>query len=158
MKDRSHKLAFMAATAGMYLAVLYGSEATLSVLVPGGPWRSAEMFPLKPVLAAFVAEPSRAEPNQRPDTRAAASVIPNSASCPAAGVLAEPPSIDRAIGNDAPALTREGSPRPQSNASVGTGASCPQLYADAGRRALQPLPRTVPKTAGEPETAGLARP
>ena len=158
MKDRSLKLIFMAATAAMYVAVLYGSETTLSVLVPDGPWRTAEMFPLTPVLTAFVAEPGSADPNQPPANQHAASVLPNSASCPAAGALAGPPSVNRAIGKDEPALTRDAAPRRQSGATLGTGASCPQLRADAGKQHLGSLPGTAPPMAATTETSQLARP
>ena len=158
MKDRSHKLIFMAATGAMYVAVLYGSEASLSVLVPGGPWRTADMFPMIPVLAAFGAEPRWPEPNHLSANGSAASVLPNSASCPQAGALAAPPSVDRAIGKDEPALTREASPRPQSSGGLGTGASCPQLRADAGKQRSGPLPGTAPALAATTHTAGLARP
>ena len=140
MQTHSHKLMVMAAAT--YVAVLYGSETGMAVLVPGGPWRSAEMSSLTPVFAAFTGG-SRSPEQKGPATKPGASVLPNSASCPAAGALAAPPSVDTVIGKNEPALTQGASAHPQGSTELGTGGGCAQLPADAARAGAA-LPGTAP--------------
>jgi len=154
----SNKLMFMAATAAMYVAVLYGSEASLAILVPGGPWRLANISSLTPALAAFAPDPRPAEPKQPPASQSATSVLPNGASCPAVSALVAPPSVEAAIGKDDAPLPKDASPHPQSSGVLGTGGSCPPLRADAGKSAVTPLPGVAASLANQAEAARNPRP
>ncbi len=140
MHHYSNKLMLMAATAAIYVAALYGAEANLAILVPGGPWRLANISPLTPALAAFAPDPRPAEPKQPQANQSATSVLPNSASCPAVSALVAPPSVGAAIGKDDAELPKDASPHPRSSGVLGTGGSCPPLRADADRPAVAPLP------------------
>ena len=124
MQDHSHKLMFIAATA-MWALVFYGSEAATAMIASDSGAATA---------AISQAGHTRPSPTQHGD-----SVVPNSASCPAADMLAAPPRVNDRIGNgEAGAGPAVGSQA--RTHELGTGSPCPQQSADAARAKTPSLP------------------
>jgi hypothetical protein len=139
MQDHSHKFLFLGVTAVMCAAAVYGSEAGPALLLPADkPISSLEAPFAVPTgtqggvqavsFRTSEAPPSQATPQlDEAQQRGAASVMPNSDSCPAAdaAALVAPPSVNGAIGSPTPlekaALPRQGLTGP----TLGTGSSCP---------------------------------
>jgi hypothetical protein len=151
----SNKLMFLAATGAMWAVVAYGAQLESVWFGPDDaqekPQAFASTLPLTP---ALFAAPAQERPELQPPSAPAkggASVLPNSASCPAAGTLLSPPSVDKLIGNEGAAVTRGAPGQAQSNANLGTGTSCPPLRADAEKPRTPALsaPASGPLTNAE---------
>jgi len=139
VQDHSHKLLFMAATGGMCAVVLFGSQAATSLLFPDSDLRTADIF----TPAAYVGLPAdeaiRSEKGRSsPSDKAGASVLPNSAGCPAADALVAPPPVNDRIGREPDGVAPSTPAQAHTNAILGTGSACPPLRADAAK------PRTAP--------------
>jgi hypothetical protein len=141
MQDHSHRFLFLSATALMCAALVYGSRAGPTLLLPDvPPPQSAIAKPPTVSSAAHGAvrsvsfRTSEAAPQTNGNSPVdeatqpgTASVVPNDASCPAAdaAALVSPPSVNAGIGSPTPiertALPRQG----LTGAALGTGSSCP---------------------------------
>jgi hypothetical protein len=174
MQDHSHRFLFLSATALMCAAVVYGSRAGPTLLLPDAPPQSA--VAKTPTVSrdahgavqsvSFRTSETAPQTNANPPVDEAAqpgtaSVVPNDASCPAsdAAALVSPPSVNAVIGSQTPikrtALSRQG----LTGAALGTGSSCPP---GRDNEAAHKMPSAAadlltPKGAGA-LSRGIARP
>jgi len=144
VQDHSHKLLFMAATGAMCAIVVFGSQAATSLLFPGSELGTAEIFSPAVYVGLPADEAIRSEKGRSSSNKAGASVLPNSASCPAADALVAPPAVNDRIGREPDGVAPSTPAQAHTNAILGTGSACPPLRADAAKPRTAPLPGLAP--------------
>ena len=179
MQDHSHRFLFLSATALMCAAVVYGSRAGPTLLLPDvamqfavaktptvssdghGAVQSVSFRTSETATSETARQTSANPPVDEAAQPGTASVVPNDASCPAAdaAALVSPPSVNAAVVSSTP-IERTAPPRQGlTGAALGTGSSCPPGR-DNG--AAHKLPSAAadsltPKGAGA-LSRGIARP
>ena len=143
VEDVPNKLMFLAATGAMWAVVAYGAQLDAQWFGPKEETQTvqASAFPsvMPALFASSVQELSDKEPLSTP-AKGSASVLPNSASCPAPSALVSPPSTDKLIGKEGPSVANSAPAQAPNNANLGTGSPCPPPRADAERARTPALP------------------
>jgi hypothetical protein len=145
MQDQSHRLFFLAATAAMCAASLYGSQAGPMLFLPGArPGLAVSRADITPAAVGqglaravnFLASAdshnqSGEAPTAEETLRNTATIVPNKTSClPNGGALVSPPAVNSAIGNVGGAAARPA--QIPTDAVLGTGSSCPPARGEIG--------------------------